>query len=116
MSETATTDLSSSPAGCRDKPPAAVAPHPLEQICATMTAPQRYEKFKGMLKARGMTIDRLARLATKNAHSRTHVIQVLQGRRDGKHTWRRLVDFLERDELLVLGKKDLIVVPSSVAR
>jgi hypothetical protein len=86
----------------------------LEEICADMTAEHRYEKFKRMLHLRGMTIDRLSQLATKNEHSRTHVILVLQGRRNGKHTWKRLVDFLERDELIVLGKKDLIVVPDTI--
>jgi hypothetical protein len=86
----------------------------LEQICATMTKDQRYAKFLGMLHARKMTVTLLSKLATKTEKSRTHVIQVLQGRREGKHTWARLVDYLERDELIVLGKKDLIVVPDTI--
>lgn len=86
----------------------------LEQICATMTKDQRYAKFLGMLHARKMTVTLLAKLATKTEKSRTHVIQVLQGRRGGKHTWARLVDYLERDELIVLGKKDMIVVPDTI--
>lgn len=86
----------------------------LEQICAPMTIEQRYKKFLGMLHSRGMTVDRLAQLATKAPKSRTHVIQVLQGVRSGARTWPRLVDFLERDELVVLGKKDLIIVPDTI--
>lgn len=86
----------------------------LEQICASMTQDQRYAKFLGMLHGRKMTVTLLAKLATKTEKSRTHVIQVLQGRRKGKHTWARLVDYLERDELIVLGKKDMIVVPDTI--
>lgn len=86
----------------------------LEQIVEKMTPEQRYAKFLGMLHGRKMSVDRLAQLATKRPNSRTHVLQVLKGQRNGECTWSRLVDFLTRDELIVLGKKELIVVGGTI--
>lgn len=86
----------------------------LEQICAKMSPEQRYAKFLGMLHARKMSVDRLAQLATKRPNSRTHVLQVLQGKRNGECTWARLADYLTRDELIVLGKKHLIIVGETI--
>jgi hypothetical protein len=79
-------------------------PKTLEEIVAKMTASQRLEKFKAMLRDRGMTIDRLARQATRQEGSRAHVSQVLSGKRSGKSTWPFLVDMLTHDELVVLGR------------
>ena len=86
----------------------------LEQIVAKMSPAERYTKFLRMLHDRKMSVDRLAQQATKAQNSRTHVLQVLMGKRKGTHTWARLVDFLTRDELIVLGKKDLIIVPETI--
>jgi hypothetical protein len=86
----------------------------LEEIVAKMSMPQRYAKFLLMLHDRKMTVDRLAQLATKRPNSRTHVLQVLQGKRNGEFTWARLVDFLTREELIVLGKKELIIVEKTI--
>lgn len=77
----------------------------LEEIVAPMTAEQRYEKFLRHLHDRNMTVGELAALATKRPKSRAHVTQVLMGKRAGEHTWARLEDFLERDELIILGRK-----------
>lgn len=90
------------------------APLTLEQIIETMSTEERYAKFLGMLRARKMSVDRLAKLATRQPKSRTHVLQVLQGKRRGDRTWCFLVDFLTRDELIVLGKKHLIIVPETI--
>lgn len=76
-----------------------------------MSKEQRYAKFLRMLHDRKMSVDRLAQLATRQPHSRTHVLQVLQGKRNGERTWLFLVDYLTRDELIVLGKTELIVIP-----
>lgn len=92
----------------------AAAAQSLEQIVARMSAEQRYAKFLRMLHDRKMSVDRLAQQATKAKNSRTHVLQVLMGKRKGTHTWARLVDFLTRDELIVLGKKELIIVPETI--
>jgi hypothetical protein len=86
------------------------APPTLEESVATMSTEERYSKFLGMLHARKMSIDRLAKLATRQPKSRTHVLEVLKGKRAGTRTWLFLVDYLTRDELIVLGKKHLIVV------
>lgn len=90
----------------------------LEDIVAKLSQPQRYAKFLRMLHDRKMSVDRLAQLATKRPNSRTHVLQVLQGKRNGECTWSRLVDFLTKEELIVLGKKhlidDLIVVGKTI--
>lgn len=76
----------------------------LEEIVAPMTAGQRLEKFKAMLRDRGLTIDELARRATRQRGSRAHVSQVLSGRRSGKSTWPFLADILSHEELVVLGR------------
>lgn len=78
-----------------------------------MDVEQRYKLFLRMLHARNQTVDRLALLATKQKNSRTHVLQVLSGKRKGECTWARLVDFLTKDELAVLGKAELIVAAAT---
>ena len=77
----------------------------LVQVVAGMSAEQRYQKFRDMLKERGMTISELSRLATKSTSNWPHVTQVLRGVRKGQKTWPRLEDFLTPDELTVLGRK-----------
>lgn len=78
-----------------------------------MDAEQRYEKFKGMLKARKISIQAISRAATKSDKNWPHVSQVLRGLRGGDKTWARLADVLTRDELIVLGKESLIKIPES---
>lgn len=90
---------------------AAAGPSLREQV-AGMSAEHRYEKFKGMLKARGKTVKEISLLATKSEKNWPHVSQVLRGIRPGDKTWGRLVDFLTVDELIVLGKEDLVKVTS----
>jgi hypothetical protein len=82
----------------------------LKDQVAGLDAEQRYEKFKGMLKGRGMTVKEIARLATKSDKNWPHVSQVLRGMRKGHKTWLRLADFLTREELIVLDKDSLIKV------
>lgn len=83
----------------------------LEESVAKMSQAERYSKFLRMLHARKMSVERLSQLATRQPKNRTHVLQVLQGKRDGHRTWLFLVDYLTRDELIVLGKKELIAIP-----
>lgn len=90
----------------RDVKAVPVPPSLTEQV-AGMSAAQRYEKVKGMLLTRGVTMSKLAELATKRAKNWPHVTAVLRGLRKGEHTWPRLADFLTQDELVVLGKGDL---------
>lgn len=86
------------------------SPPTLAEQVAGMDPEQRYEKFKGLLASRGVTMSRLAELATKRAKNWPHVTAVLRGLRKGDHTWARLADFLTQDELIVLGKSDLAKV------
>lgn len=71
---------------------------------------RRYNEFLRMLHGRGSSICELSLLATKSAKNWPHVGQVLRGVRKGEKTWPHLIDFLERDELILLGKDDLIIV------
>lgn len=95
-----------------EDPPPIETPSKVE--LGTMGMEQRYKLFLRMLHARKMTVDELSALSTKQKNCRTHVLQVLSGKRKGKCTWSRLVDYLTKDELIVLGKEELIVAPATV--
>jgi hypothetical protein len=92
-----------------------LAPPSLAKEVEGWSAEQRYERLKKMLLGRGTNVSAIARLATKGSKNWPHVTKVLRGLRAGKHTWPRLVDFLTRDELIVLGKSDLAVVEITTA-
>jgi hypothetical protein len=96
-----------------EQQPNGAAPKTLQEEIAGLSIDERYERFKKMLGARGFTIKQLATLATKSEKNWTHVSQVLRGVRRGDHTWSRLADFLTRDELIVLGKEELVKIPSA---
>lgn len=60
---------------------------------------RRVQRFKRLLRERGVTLGKLSVMLDMN---RTHLSQVISGKRNGRHTWKRLKRVLTVDEWNVL--------------